>query len=146
MKDEFFDYLKLLGMSEVITNRVDKILTIYNRIFEIDVEDIFISEYIKEDKERVFENLWLFNPQFAMEAKNFVNVDDFDLTTMKNSVAYWQIKKQNYDFKEPNEKSRLSLLLRFLEDISGDLKASKENCTKLMYIFQKYIKPNPRPN
>ncbi len=122
----------------------------YGRIYEIirfyvdigyEIERIFISEYINADDQRVYENLWLFSDGRVMEAKNFIVEDDFDSLPTANFV-YWNIKKENYDFKKANNESRMYL------DYSGsdlmslsEFKASKGNCDYLRDAFL-HIKNN----
>lgn len=77
-----------------------------------------------------------------MEAKQFIKKDDFDITPIKNRILYWRIEKQDYDFKKATEKSRLYLEFTLDTGISGEFKASKENCDYLRDIILKYVLPN----
>jgi len=144
MDEKSHNYLELLGMGEALQKRVEDIFKIYTKVFETQVNDIFISEYIDSENKRIFDSLWFFNAEYLMEAKKFVNEDDFDVMRVKNHVVYWQVKKENFDFNEPTDKSRLALYAKNTDDMSGTFKASKENCTQLMYILKKYIYPNLR--
>ena len=142
MDEQFQKYLRTIGMGEVLQNRVEEILQIFATSFETEIKDIFVSEYVDSENKRVFENLWLLNSEFIMESKEFVSDYDFDFIRLKNNVVYLQIKKTSFDFKEPTNNSRLNLHLRFTDSLIGDFKASRENCTQLMYILKKYIQPN----
>ncbi|MBI4379013.1 MAG: hypothetical protein HY578_07960 [Nitrospinae bacterium] len=77
-----------------------------------------------------------------MEAKRFITTDEFDITPIRKRVNYWNIQKQDYDFKKATEKSRLHLLTTFDEGVHGDYKAAKENCDHLRDIFLKNVAPN----
>ena len=78
-----------------------------------------------------------------MEAKSFINKDDFDLTLLDNRINYWEVESKDYDFEQITPQSRLRLFFRLYgSDIVGDLKVSRENCAHLMSILREYIIPN----
>lgn len=141
MKNEFEEYLKALGMTEALRARVEEIVEFYATACPEEIEDIFVSEYIQEDGTRVYENFWCFSKQYAMEAKDFVNRDNFDSAPVGANVAHWEITKQDYDFKKAEEKSRMALDVQFAGSVvRGLLKASKENCDQLRNVFLKYLR------
>lgn len=92
----------------------------------------------------MFENLWFFTENYAMEAKQFPLQDNFDMLVFYKRITYWNIQKQDYDFKKATDKSRLYLHFKVDTLTEGSLKASKENCDYLKEIFLKYILPNLR--
>jgi len=141
MKNEFIEYLKSIGLTEPIIGRIEHIYQFYKEISSDEIRDIFVTEYIKEDGSREYENLWFFSSKCCMEAKLFITKDDFDVAPMRNDVMYLRIQKQDYDFEKATEKSRIQL--RFdLSYVRGILKASKENCDHLKRILLEYILPN----
>ena len=141
MKNEFEGYLKALGMTDALRDRVEEILKFYVTACPEEIEDIFVSEYIQEDGTRVYENFWCFSKQYGMEAKDFAHRDNFDSAPVGENVAHWEIAKQDYDFKEAKEKSRMTLEVQFAGNmIKGLLKASKENCDQLRKVFLKYLR------
>jgi len=75
-----------------------------------------------------------------MEAKEFITKDMFDKTIWGNAILYWEITKQNYDFKQATDASRLVIHFRSTTDITGTLMASGANCDHLRGWFEKYIK------
>lgn len=144
MKDEFRPYLTSIGIGEPITERIEEIYSFYEEIlrkFDDEIEDIFISDYIKNDGSRTYDSLWFFSNKFLMESKLFINNDEFDFYPIQKGFVWINIKKQNYDFKKAVEQSRL--LIEYLAEglIDGNLKASKENCDKLRDITNKYLIP-----
>ena len=76
-----------------------------------------------------------------MECKDFVSTFNADMTALRG-IKNWNVKQQNFDFKTPSEKSRMSIDLAFAFDISGAMTATGLNCSYLVQILQKYIVPN----
>ena len=142
MKDEFKKYLEAIGITEILHRRIKTIYEFYEKICPNEITNIFVTDYITEDGTREYENLWFFSKKYVMEAKLFIQKDDFDITPIQNRIIYWTIQKQDYDFKKAIEKSRLYLEFRL--DTGGicELKASKENCDYLRDIILKYVVPN----
>ena len=114
----------------------------YKELYPDEIMDIFITDYIKEDGSREYENLWFFSEKTCMEAKQFITTEDFDIIRIKKRVNIWNIRKHNYDFKKAIDTSRLFLRVNFDIDVDGELKAAKNNCDNLRKIILKYIVPN----
>lgn len=142
MKKEFKKYLKSIGISNTLKKRIEEIYNFYQKVCSEEITTIFVTDYIKKDGTREYENLWFFSKKYAMEAKRFIGEDDFDMMQTQNRIHYWKIKKNNYDFEKPEEKSRLHLHIGLIHDLSGNFKASKENCDYLKKIFLEYVIPN----
>jgi hypothetical protein len=145
MKDAFNKYLTSVRLPEPYKARVEAIFDFYQGVSHEELLDIFISEYIKDDGTREFESLWFFSENNFAEAKQFLTTDNFDMTPLKSHVQYWRIEKQDYDFRNATEKSRILLTVRLDVDMGGTLKASQENCDHLRALFLKYISPNLKP-
>ncbi|MEL4305650.1 hypothetical protein [Methanococcoides sp. LMO-2] len=139
---KFIEYLEKIGIGDTLQKKINYIYDFYREVCNEEIKDIFINEYLTEDGERVYENLFLFSDTFIMEAKNIMKEDDFDMTPLKNRITYWQIRKVEYDFIESNEKSRMYLQVLFDKKIEGAFKASKENCDALKNIIMTYIVTN----
>ncbi len=144
MKKEFMDYLESIGIKGgVLIDRIESIHEFYLKMCPDEIVDIFVTDYIDSDGKREYENLWFFSDRYVMEAKGFAaGKEDFEIAPIKGRVAYCGIKKQDYDFKEATEKSRLYLVIKLDIIVDGDLKAAKENCDALRDIILKYVKPN----
>jgi len=142
MKEEFIRYLKSIGMTEPLHERIEEIYQFCTERCPDEIRDIFVTDYIKGDGSREYENLWFFSPKYCMEAKLFITKDDFDIVAIRNRVIRWAILKENYDFKKATEKSRLQLRFHLDTQVFGVLKASKENCDYLKEILVKYIAAN----
>jgi len=142
MKEEFIKYLESIGLTETLCKRIETIYEFYKDVCPDEIADIFVTDYITEDGSREYENLWFFSEKYAMEAKQFITKDDFDITPIKNRIHYCRIQKWDYDFKKATEKSRLYLRCDQDTGMSCEFKASKENCDYLKDIILNYILPN----
>ena len=142
MEPRFKSYLKSIGITATLVNKIESILSFYKDICSYKIEDIFVSEYLTEDGSRQYENLWLFSKKSAMEAKQFVSTDNYDDTVFNKKIIRWDLSKTDYDFKNATEKSRAFLNVMIQDGVSGVFKASKENCDQLLMIFKKHILPN----
>ena len=144
MKKEFIDYLESIDIKGgILLDRIESIYEFYNDMCPDEIEDIFVTDYIDSEGKREYENLWFFSDRYAMEAKGFaMGKDDFDIAPIKDRVEYYEIRKQDYDFKEATEKSRLHLKIKWDTGIHGEFKAAKENCDVFRDIILKYVKPN----
>lgn len=141
MKSEFLAYLKSIDIGDPLTERIKNIYDFYTDICSIEIKDIFVSEYIKEDGSREYESLWFFSDDYAMEAKQFIIQEKFDSAIIKNKINRWDLIKLEFDCKKANNNSRIMLQINFYP-IEGSLKASKENCEHLLNIFKKYVLTN----
>lgn len=139
MRKEFDGYLKTIGITKVLSKRIEEIYQFFKDVCEDEITGIFLTEYIKEDGTREYENVWFFSEKYLMEAKEFVIKDIFDLVPIQKRVVRWVIEKENYDFVRATDKSRFQLKVSLIETISGDFKASKENCDFLKDIAMNYI-------
>ena len=148
MEDNLKNYVESIGLIGPLLSKVQTIYDFYTTFIEIEVSDIFVSEFINSDGSRVYENLWVFNNQFCGEATSFITSDDYDVLSFRNSVTYFRLTKKDYDIisNQTNDNSRLTLEVGLPDNRAGSLKASKENCKQLSFIFKKYILPNLKVN
>jgi hypothetical protein len=144
MKKEFIGYLESIDIKEgALLDRIKSIYEFYKDMCPDEIKDIFVTDYIDSEGKREYENLWFFSDRYVMEAKGFAaGKDDVDITPIKDRVEHCAIQKQDYDFKEATDKSRLHLLFKLDTGLSADFKASKENCNALRDIILKHVKLN----
>lgn len=142
MKKDFAQYLNGIGIVDLFYERAELVLQFYENLYPNEIEDLFVSEYIDNEGKRQYESLWFFSSRLAMEAKYFLAGDNFDATPVLERIKYWGLQKTEFDFENPTEKSRLTIEFSLVQNISGSLKASKEHCNHLYYIFKKYILSN----
>ncbi len=143
MKTDYVNYLKTLNMTPVLIDRVKEVVAFYDRyVVAGKIKTIFVSEYIGEDGNHTYENLWIITDEAVMEAHQFLEGDEFDSAILVNNVKYWTIEKMEYDFENYNSKSRMLLKFTLGDDIKAEMKASRNNCDVLKSVFQNYILPN----
>jgi hypothetical protein len=148
MKEEFTSYLESLGITTPILERVESVLSWYSNVVGEEIKDLFVSDYINEEQTRVYEGLFLFSSQSIVEARQFVSNDSYDYTPLPQSVAYWEMRRKDFDLKAAAEKSRLFVSVRLhgsaLNDLMADFKASGKNCDRLLELFKQYFAPQIR--
>ena len=142
MKGEFITYLESIGITKALRKRIETIQEFYRGMCTDEITGIFVTDYIRGDGAREYENLWFFSEKYLMEAKQFISQDDFDIAPIQSRISYWTIQKNDYDFEQAAEKSRLYLKFNIDIGIVAAFKASKENCDHLKNIMLKYIRPN----
>ena len=142
MKEQFTAYLKSIGMSDVLVKRIETIHGFYQSISPGEITDVFVGEHLEADGNRAYESAWFFSQNYFMEAKTFTTKDNFDLVPVRNRVRHWRVEKQDYDFVNATEKSRMVIEIRLIESLGGIFRASKENCDFLRDVFRKHILPN----
>ena len=141
MKEEFSVYLDSIAITKIARDRIETISEFYQQTCPEEINDIFVTDYLTEEGRREYENLWFFSNSFMMEAKRFLSTDDLDLTPI-GEMLRWEVKKQEYDFKQATGRSRLFLSFDINGFVGAELKASQENCDYLRDIFFKYVVPN----
>ena len=142
MKDQLRQYLESLGMTGPLVARVESVLSLCQSLCPEEITGICVSEYYKEDQTREYESVWFFSESYGMEAGRFISQDSLDLVPMRKRVVHWVLTKQDYDFETATDKSRLRVQFALGHQLSGSLKASKENCDHLRDIFKRYVVPN----
>ena len=144
MKQEFVDYLKSLGASSVVVERVAIILGIYNELIDnLDVKEIFVSEDLNRENKREMRSVFFFTEDYIMEGTNFVSDTDLDITYVINSVDYMRMQFKNYEpGKSATTESRFRVTGYFISELDFELRASAGNCEKLWKICHEILMPN----
>ena len=143
MKDEWTTYLKSIGFLDPLLKRAAAILRFYREIVGIEIQTIFVSEYLDSNGTRVYEGLWVFSGEHLGEAKFFGPTERIDLVPLKNNVGHWIAKKTAFEFGgTTTDASRLMVTCRLGEGrILGRMKASGPNCARLAEVLRKHIIP-----
>ena len=141
MKDEFLQYFEAIGIRKPLQERINEIYEFYKRICPEEIEDVFVSEYVKEDGIREYQTIRFFSKNYTMLASDFVNSDTFNIAMAKKSlrVSALRVEKENYDFKKANDNSRMVITVFYFPQKTSTYKASKENCDYLKDIFEKRL-------
>jgi len=142
MNSEMLKYLEDVGLTESPIAKAKEIYKFYDMLFPGQITDIFVTDYINAGGERTYENLWFFTNVKAMEAKGFLTRTDYDCTTIKDKVLFWELTSQQYDFANANNDSRMRVVTHVIGGLVMEMKASRKNCDNLFEILKKYIVPN----
>ena len=148
MNHRFGEYLYVIGMPEPLRKRVSDICAFYETLLSErlpgGIEDLFVSEYVKEDGTREYESVWMFAGSYRMEAHGFTLKDNFDVAFCPAGTSYMRIEKESYDFSEAQAQSRMSVEVTFASPVhalQGRLRASGANCDYLRLVLAKHLVP-----
>ena len=144
MNESFLEYLDTIGIRGALLERISGILAKYGLLApQLDILDMFVSEAAtRVDGPRVFENLWLFSKDFAMEAKAFQTEDNCDIMAIRDLVFRFEFRSENYDFEKAVDRSSLTFLcMSPAEGGGGLMHASGSNCDQLLRIVRSQFLP-----
>ena len=140
--EAYNEYLKSIEIEvdSEIYKRIQKHYEFYNGFLEIEISDIFISEIIDQEGNRIYQSLWFFNEESISEVTSFITKDDYD-QDRKEWINSWTLTKSNFDdLENPNDQSRAVMKIYMANSSrEGLFQASKGNCKKLMEIFKEQI-------
>jgi len=142
MKEEYTEYLLGLGMTKPLIDRVEVLLDIYSRLTQWEVDDIYISEYIKEDGRQEYEDLRIYSGNSYALCQNFLTSNAITLSDHRR-ISHIYLDRDNYDLSEAEEKSKMTIVCSYFgTDSKMTMKATGLNCNKLTEIFLKYLQPH----
>lgn len=143
MEPHIIKYLDEIKLEGAFRDRLEEFYEFYVNELNLNILDIFVTDFIEKNGARQYENLWLFDGNYMMESKLFLTKYNYDQMSIKGSINRWEINKTDYDFAIPTPQSRMTLSYQLLEmNAIGELKAAQENCQHLYRIFKTYILPN----
>ena len=141
--EKFDDYLKDIGLTSIpFTEKIEFVYNICSQMCPEEIKDIIITNYIKNDANEEFVNLWFFSDKYCLEAKQFLTKYDLDITYIYESIKYWNIKLEDYSYNDISNKSILYLEAESVMGIAFTFRAQGKNCGYLKAIIDKYFKPN----
>lgn len=143
MKQEFIDYLSAIGLSDVLKDRISKVLNEVTILYGMTADDIFLCNLEGSDGTKDYTSLWVFNADSIVECKQVLRGEneDYDLVKTSGNIAYFTLKKENYDFStEANTDSKMSVRCVLRNNVTKcDFMGSGINCKYLLEIAKKYI-------
>jgi hypothetical protein len=139
---KFDKYLEDIGISIPIRNRIYTIVAEYESISTFTVDDIFISEYLNNEGGREMTSLYMLNNNYLMEAKGFIISDNYDWVPIHSRIFYIQIVKQEFDFVMVSEKSKMTINLALVNQVTAALNATGNNCPYLLNLYKRYFLVN----
>ena len=93
MKDEFYNYFSDIVISDVAQKRIEQIFTEIKELYnDLEINDILLCD-VTNNGIKDYINLWFFGQNTAIECKDFMNQDDFDLAILDKNIAYFNMKK-----------------------------------------------------
>jgi hypothetical protein len=139
----YIDYLNSIDINTgTLITKIEKTLRAARRICPEKDQSIYVSDWIQTEGQRAYEHLYLFTNTYIIESANFstdANIN-IEVTILKDRVKYVLVKYNDY-FEKANAESRLSVT--FLTNGGAfQLKGAKENCDKLIEVYDKYVRPN----
>lgn len=142
MREDWVAYLRSIGFEEPLIDRTKRVLRFYTEIVRLDPTFLFVSEYLDKEDRPVFESMWFCDSDRAGEVKQFTGAYTLDCLSMKHKIVHWEAKTSDFDWISPEKNSRLLLDVTFSYPIVGKLRASGDNCMRLVEMLKDYIAPN----
>ena len=143
MNERFLEYLRRIGLTETLVQRVEDIYDLYARFCPEEISGIFVTDYVTKEGAREYENLWFFSNSYSMEAQAFIRTYRMDLMSIGRRVQYVKITKENFDFVEATKDSRINVQFTLAgAQFYGDLRASGNNCDYLMRVLSDHVMQN----
>ena len=151
MKTEFVEYLKSIGVTDVLMPRIDYFLGVMTLVAKEEIQDIFVSEYVQDDNTRYYETIRGFTENFCVSAARFLQEELYVLWKLNKffnaDETRLNIETENYNFISATPSSRLTFRCYIFPGTSSPLifQCSGLNC-QYFYdkIYNKYIYPRLR--
>jgi hypothetical protein len=136
IKNELDFYSKMIKYRE-IPPKADLLARTWLQVSrEIDEpEHVFIMD-VCEDGSLGCEDLWIFSKNYAMRVKGFMDNEELEVFGVMKPISLMKLKASDYDFKDFDARSRLSLTIQLNQDCEMILKASQGNCPILEAIVR----------
>lgn len=144
MIPKFQKYLKDIGVTKPIQDKVEHFYCLCRDMHFGKLFDIFIDDYLTEDRTRKYMDLSFFSQKFNFSVPHFLTEDKIHIATHQVWCDHIAIKVDNYDFKKANDKSLMIVQIFREINPTGFYKASQKNCEYLVQILKKYIQPSLR--
>ena len=136
IKNELDFYSKMIKYRE-IPPKADLLARTWLQVSrEIDEpEHVFIMD-VCEDGSLGCEDLWIFSKNYAMRVKGFMDNEELEVFGVVKPIRLMKLKASDYDFKDFDARSRLSLTIQLNQNCEMILKASQGNCPILEAIVR----------
>lgn len=148
MNNNFEEYLeRIVFVSDPIYEKIDDIYDLWMNLDSgLEIEDIFVSEYVDKKGIKEYQGVYFFTKEFILATEGFGKEYALLLMPLINSITNIDMRLDSYDFNRARPNSSMSLTANM--DVSNyfELRATHKNCDHLKKIFVKYIKPNVKLN
>ncbi len=98
-------------------------------------EHVFIMD-VREDGSLGCEDLWIFSNHYAMRVKDFIENEELEVFGIVKPLSFMKLKASDYDFKDFDARSKLSLTVQLNQNCKITLNASQGNCPILEAIIR----------
>ncbi len=145
MKEEFKVYLDSMGLtSKTVKANIELYIRYARKLCKEDITEIFVEDFYTDNGSREYGSLWLVSTGYVCEARDFRSTVeyDIDIAPIKDGVSYLRTYLKNYDLEGTSNESRVKIMCVNKQSTSFEMKATSENCNKLMELIENYIKPN----
>ena len=141
MRQDWLSYLRSIGFEQPLMERAEAAVKFCTTVVEINPTFLFVSEY--QDREnRVYESICLCSEDAIGEAPVFSRTERLNYIRLRNRITHWQVRAKNFDWVSPHIGSRLNLEVWFGERSMLNLRASGNNCIRLVELLKSYIVPH----
>ena len=142
MNQQIKEYLSSLDLPRPLEERVLEIAGAFKFLCGSEVERLFLSDAC--DKEgREFVSVWGFAGPYWMEARNFLNEDDIDVSTYWDDIMYLGVSSEKLVMPGPaTPDSRMSIEVETSKVNYSIITATGENCNELISIVRGLLLPN----
>jgi hypothetical protein len=135
----FGPYFREIGMSPTAVRRAVEVIELVADMHPPGEEfNVFVSDTIDSDGNRIFPHLWVFSENYASEAKNFMTETNFDMVSIDLRQGYLDVHYRNYSPGNWSEESRISADIRFLS-FSMEFFAARNNCERLYRLLKEAL-------
>lgn len=141
MNNEFENYCSSVGMGDSLKQQVSELHDQLSMFIPAQpIEDIFIGEYVTNDGIRQYDTLHFFTRSNVFEIESFVSKPRIWIA--RYEPCYFEMTKEDFDLSTPAESSRFNVSVSWAsQGYMLNMRASGENCSKLLNVVQKYILP-----
>ncbi len=141
MTDDFLEYCGSVGMGNSLKQQVSEFHDqLVSFVPAQPIEDIFIGEYVTNDGTRQDDTLHFFTNSNVFEIENFVSKPK--IWIVKYGPSYLEMSKEDFDLSDPIAGSRLNIRVEWEgQHFELNMRASGENCSKLLDVVRRHILP-----
>lgn len=142
MEEKMTQYLKSIGITEVIEKRVNELLTQVENLTKEKAVDILVNEYVNEEGMKIYEHLRVWTDNYKMIIPNFLTESQFNISPIDEYLSMIKVTARDFDFITPSTTSRIFIEGRPIQpDVHIRMKGSGTNCKHVIEMFRKYFVP-----
>lgn len=141
MKKEFINYLDSIGLSKTMTETIVNKYNILKNVYDVDFDDIFVSEAISNTGNREVFQLYCFTPKIIYRI--YITALLASAYPIHNYLLVCSYNDYNFDLVKADANSKLTCSIKRLHVTDHMLlNASGINCNQLLLVSKKYLLTN----